>query len=195
MRKSIELGRAVLSTPAVNLELWLKTLITISPQQHCTDLEQHNAASLLDTLSSGKVWVGRGNGLYIELEITFRHRPVADEQLRQLSEGILAAPVSVCKASVDHSTYSEFRYGSSWAYNHHCPGTLCNHQESCASPSPTLVRTQHTQRNNVTEFCQALLARIYDRLKECLRCLLIRCFYLRISLSCSSERKLYLARD
>lgn len=113
MRKSIELGRAVLSTPAVNLELWLKTLITISPQQHCTDLEQHNAASLLDTLSSGKVWVGRGNGLYIELEITSRHRPVANEQLRRLSECILAAPVSACKASVAHSTYSEFRYGSS----------------------------------------------------------------------------------
>ncbi|KAJ4987220.1 hypothetical protein SVAN01_07231 [Stagonosporopsis vannaccii] len=93
MRWSIELGRAVLSTPAANLELWLRTLITISPQQQCTDLEQHNAASLLGILSSGKVWVGRGNGLYIDLDITFKHQPVADEQLRRLSEDILVAPV------------------------------------------------------------------------------------------------------
>lgn len=94
MHKSIELGRAVLSTAASDLELWLKTLITISPQQECTNFEQHNASSLLELLSSGEVWVGRGNGLYIELDLYLRGQPPANEQLRQLSEVILGATVS-----------------------------------------------------------------------------------------------------
>lgn len=95
MHRSIELGRAVLSAPAVNLELWLKTLITVSPQQQCTDFKQQNAASLLDTLSSGQVWVGRGNRLYIDLDITLQGQPATNNQLRQLSEAVLSAPVSV----------------------------------------------------------------------------------------------------
>lgn len=94
MHKSIELGRAVLSTSTSDLELWLKTLITISPQQECTNFDQHNVGSLLELLSSGEVWVGRGNGLYIELELTLRGQPPANEQLRQLSEVILGATVS-----------------------------------------------------------------------------------------------------
>lgn len=103
MYKLIELGRAVLSTSTTNLELWLKTLITISPGQECTHLgqrlEQHIATSLLDLLSSGEVWVGCGNGLYIDLIITFGGQPLADEQLRQLSECILVAPVRTLECS------------------------------------------------------------------------------------------------
>jgi hypothetical protein len=98
MRKSIELGRAVLSTSTANFELWLKTLITISPQQQCTNLEQRDAASILSFLSSGDVWVGRGNGLYIDLDITLSGKPLADKQLQQLSEAILEAPVSMFDA-------------------------------------------------------------------------------------------------
>lgn len=113
MHRSIELGRAVLSIPAASLELWLRTLITISPQQQCTDLKQYDTASLLDILSSGKVWVGRGNGLYIDLEVGFKHRPVADEQLRQLSEAILSAPVRICELSVNRIAYKKFRHGNS----------------------------------------------------------------------------------
>ncbi|KAF9693895.1 hypothetical protein EKO04_008392 [Ascochyta lentis] len=93
MHKSIELGRAVLSTSTTNHELWLKTLITISPQQQCTNIEQYDTASLLDYLSSGEAWVGRGNGLYIKFDFTFRGEPLADEQIRQLSKVILDAPV------------------------------------------------------------------------------------------------------
>jgi hypothetical protein len=98
MRKSVELGRAVLSTSTANLELWLRTLITISPQQQCTNLEQRDAASILSLLSSGDVWVGRGNGLYMDLDITLRGKPLADEQLQQLSEAMLEAPVSMFDA-------------------------------------------------------------------------------------------------
>lgn len=99
MPRSIELGRAVLSTSTANFELWLRTLITITPQQQCTNVEQRDATSILGLLSSGKVWVGRGNGLYIDLDLTSRGQPLADEQLQQLSEAILEAPVSTDNAS------------------------------------------------------------------------------------------------
>lgn len=95
MHKSIELGRAVLSTSFTNLELWLKTLIRISPQQECINFEQHNAISLSSLLSSGEVWVGRGNGLYIDLDLTFKGQPIADEQLQHLSKALLGAPVRI----------------------------------------------------------------------------------------------------
>jgi hypothetical protein len=84
----------VLSTSTANLELWLRTLITISPQQQCINLEQRDAASILSLLSSNEVWVGRGAGLYIDLDLTLRGQPLADEQLQQLSEALLEAPVS-----------------------------------------------------------------------------------------------------
>ncbi|KAJ8116280.1 hypothetical protein OPT61_g2257 [Boeremia exigua] len=93
MSRSIELGRAVLSTASANLELWLRTLITISPQQQCTDLAQHTGYTLLQYLSSGKLWVSLRNELYIGLEISFKGQPIADGQLRQLRDSILNAPV------------------------------------------------------------------------------------------------------
>lgn len=95
MHASIELGRAVIATSAADLELWCKTLITISPQQQCTKFEQHSAASLLELISSDKVWVGRGNGLHVDIDITFNGRPVGDAILRRLSDTILSAPVSL----------------------------------------------------------------------------------------------------
>ncbi|KAF3007834.1 hypothetical protein E8E13_010694 [Curvularia kusanoi] len=93
MHASIELGRAVIATSAADLELWCKTLITISPQQQCTNFEQHSAVSLLELISSDKVWVGRGNGLHVDLNITFNGQPVGDAMLRRLSDSILGAPV------------------------------------------------------------------------------------------------------
>ncbi|KZM19220.1 hypothetical protein ST47_g9590 [Ascochyta rabiei] len=110
MHKSIELGRAVLSTSTINFELWLKTSIKISPQQPCTNFEQHNAISLLNLLSSGEAWVGRGNGLYIDLDLTLRGQPLADEQVQQLSQAILDAPVwsQLClHSSIPHCTMRE----------------------------------------------------------------------------------------
>ena len=87
----------MLSTSAASLELWLRTLITITPQQ-CTNLELHDATPVLSLLSSGEVWVGRGNGLFIDLDLTLRGQPLSDEQLRELSEAILDAPVSTLNA-------------------------------------------------------------------------------------------------
>lgn len=96
-QKQIELGRAVLATSTADLELWCKTLITISSQQQDINLERHSAASLLELLSSDDVWVGRGNGLHVDLNITFNRQPIADMQLQQLSDAILDAPASSSK--------------------------------------------------------------------------------------------------
>jgi hypothetical protein len=93
-QNQIELGRAVLATSTADLELWCKTLITISSQQQDINLEHHSAASLLRLLSSDDVWVGRGNGLHIDLNITFDRQPIAEMQLQQLSDAILDAPAS-----------------------------------------------------------------------------------------------------
>ncbi|KAF2625536.1 hypothetical protein BU25DRAFT_473600 [Macroventuria anomochaeta] len=139
MHKSTELGRAVLSTSTANLELWLRTLITVSPQQHCTNLEQHDATSLLSLLSSGEVWVGRGNGLYIDLDITFKGQPLADEQLRQLSEAILDAPV-----------WDQLDLQLSLPYDTtHEPGKLriaVNHSSERAAPT---ARPRHQVLSNI----------------------------------------------
>lgn len=105
MRKSIELGRAVLSTSTANFELWLRTLITISPPQQRTNLEELDLLAALRLLSSGNVWLGRGNGLHMDLDITFRGQPLAGQQLQQLSGAIVEAPVSffdACSLSVTY---------------------------------------------------------------------------------------------
>lgn len=99
-QKQIELGRAVLATSTTDLDLWCKTLITISSQQQDINLERHSAASLLGLLSSNEVWVGRGNGLHIDLDITFDRQPIADVQLRQLSDAILDAPASTLQQPI-----------------------------------------------------------------------------------------------
>ncbi|CAO2658622.1 Nn.00g063450.m01.CDS01 [Neocucurbitaria sp. VM-36] len=77
----------------MHLELWLTTLITISPQQEDIDLQQLKPSQLLDLLSSGNVWVCRGSGSHIELLITVREEPLAHKQLQDLVESILQAPV------------------------------------------------------------------------------------------------------
>lgn len=99
-QKQIELGRAVLATSTTDLDLWCKTLITISSQQQDINLERHSEASLLGLLSSNEVWVGRGNGLHIDLDITFDRQPIADVQLRQLSDAILDAPASTLQQPI-----------------------------------------------------------------------------------------------
>lgn len=95
MSRLAELGRAVLCSPAQNLELWLTTLITVSPQQGDIDLQQLKPSQLLDFLSSGDVWVCRGSDMHLELLITLREEPLPHRQLQDLVENILQAPVSV----------------------------------------------------------------------------------------------------
>ena len=112
-QKQIELGRAVLVASTVDLELWCKTLITISSQQQDINLERHSAASLLGLLSSDEVWVCRGNGLHVDLDITFDRQPIADAQLWQLSDAILDAPASCSQQPIRIATKNcSYRYGS-----------------------------------------------------------------------------------
>jgi hypothetical protein len=94
MQRTIELGRAVLSLPSKKLELWLTTLITISPAQDATDLKHLSDNETIDLLASGSVWVERGNGMRLSLDITLHREPLPGDQLRQISDSIVNAPVS-----------------------------------------------------------------------------------------------------
>jgi hypothetical protein len=85
MSRVVELGRAVLASSTQNLELWLTTLITISPSQHSINLQ---------LLSSGDVWIGRGHGMCIELDLSLRGDQLPHQQFHDLINSILEAPVS-----------------------------------------------------------------------------------------------------
>ncbi|KAF2635993.1 hypothetical protein P280DRAFT_553338 [Massarina eburnea CBS 473.64] len=92
MSRTVELGRAVVSSTVTYQELWLTTLITLSPKQRSINLQHFSTTSLIDFLSSGDVWVERGNGMHLALEITSQSEPLDNEELQSLSEGITNAP-------------------------------------------------------------------------------------------------------
>ena len=94
MSRTIELGRAVLDSSTAKLQLWVTTLITISPQQDSTNVQHLSPQALLELLLSGNVWVGRGNGMHFVLEITANGEPVGSRHLGELAEQIINAPVS-----------------------------------------------------------------------------------------------------
>jgi len=94
MARTIEVGRAVLSCPTHALELWLTTLITVSPLQQSIDLQQLSPCDLLSLLASGTIWVGRGNGMRVEIEVTLRGEQLPPQQLQELVSSIISAPVS-----------------------------------------------------------------------------------------------------
>ncbi|KAH7094570.1 hypothetical protein FB567DRAFT_6487 [Paraphoma chrysanthemicola] len=91
--RTLEMGRAVLASSSQELELWLTTLITISPVQHSLDIQQLSPASLLDLLSSGTVWSGRGPGMRVKVTVSLRGEPLPNHQMRDLIFHILEAPV------------------------------------------------------------------------------------------------------
>jgi hypothetical protein len=94
MSRTIEVGRAVLTSSAQHQELWLRTLITISPSQHSIDLEQLSPHIILNLLSSGNVWVGRGHGMRVEIGLTWRGETFPQQELHELVNNIVQAPVS-----------------------------------------------------------------------------------------------------
>jgi hypothetical protein len=94
MSRTIELGRAVLDSSTAKLQLWVTTLITILPQQDSTDIQHLSSQALLDWLFSSNVWVGRGNGMHIVLELTANGEPVGSRHLGVLAQQIINAPVS-----------------------------------------------------------------------------------------------------
>ena len=95
MSRSIELGRAVLSSPATDHELWLTTFITISPKRDATYLQQLTSAEYLDALTSGTVWVSRGHDMHMEIKLSLRDEPLPNKQLQDLADAVLDAPVSI----------------------------------------------------------------------------------------------------
>ncbi|KAH8730219.1 hypothetical protein GQ44DRAFT_756698 [Phaeosphaeriaceae sp. PMI808] len=93
MTKAIEVGRAVLASSTQHLELWLTTLVTISPSQHLVDIQQLSSDSIFRLFSSGNVWVGRGKGMRMEIQLTLRGEPLSFGQLQNLTNNIIAAPI------------------------------------------------------------------------------------------------------
>jgi hypothetical protein len=94
MVRTVEVGRAVLASSTQHLELWLSTLITISPSQHSINVEQLSPHILLNFLSSGNVWVGRGRGLRVEIVLTLRGESFPQQAFQELMNIILQASVS-----------------------------------------------------------------------------------------------------
>jgi hypothetical protein len=95
MIRTVEVGRAVLASSTQNLELWFTTLIDISSSQQATNIETLSSLRLLQYLSSGNVWVGRGNGMRVELVLSVRGAPFPKRQLQELRDKITRAPVSL----------------------------------------------------------------------------------------------------
>jgi hypothetical protein len=94
MTKTIEVGRAVLTSSAHHQELWLRTLIIISSSQPSIDLEELAPYTILSLLSSGNVWIDCGYGMRIEIRLTWRGETFPQRELQELMNNILQAPVS-----------------------------------------------------------------------------------------------------
>ncbi|KAK7181542.1 hypothetical protein DPSP01_008937 [Paraphaeosphaeria sporulosa] len=99
MSRTIELGRAVIAMQAANIELWLTTLITLSPdlnnpaaQNISFDADNLEIDTLLDYMSSGNVWVKRGNDMHMSFNCTKLGQPLDSHGLQQLGDCIVNAP-------------------------------------------------------------------------------------------------------
>ncbi|KAF2266581.1 hypothetical protein CC78DRAFT_614767 [Lojkania enalia] len=88
MTRIVELGRAVLSLQSAQLQLWLTTLITVSPQRESINFWQLNDSALLDFLLSGDSWVCRGNGMYIQIQLSVQGEPLARADTDELAGNI-----------------------------------------------------------------------------------------------------------
>ncbi|EUC46881.1 hypothetical protein COCMIDRAFT_4030 [Bipolaris oryzae ATCC 44560] len=93
MLRSVELGRAVLHAPTAHHELWLTTLITISPKQDSPYLAQLTPVQCLEALASGSLWVDRGHDMHVDLQLTVNNKALPHKQLQILTNAILQAPV------------------------------------------------------------------------------------------------------
>ena len=93
MSRTVELGRAVLALPDVNLQLWLTTLITILPQSAATNIQQLRRSLLIDFLCSVDSWVCRGNECCINLDLTAQGEQFPGEEMDMLAMDLINAPV------------------------------------------------------------------------------------------------------
>ncbi|CAI6338226.1 unnamed protein product [Periconia digitata] len=92
MQRTVELVRAVISATEASLELWLTTYITLSPKQHCLDIEQLSAPALLNFLKSGEVWVYGTERMHLVLDISLRGEPMDLYDTKALAAAIVDAP-------------------------------------------------------------------------------------------------------
>ena len=90
----------MVALPSVDLELWLTTLITISPDtatypaQHQTiNLKNIEMIALLDYLSTGNVWVSRGTAMHMTFKLKKLEEPLSRQCLQHLGNSLINAPV------------------------------------------------------------------------------------------------------
>ncbi|ENI00666.1 hypothetical protein COCC4DRAFT_150283 [Bipolaris maydis ATCC 48331] len=93
MSRSVELGRAVLHAPAAHHELWLTTLITVSPKQDSPYLARLTSVQFREALASGLLWIDCGHDMHMNLELTVNNEALPHKQLQTLTNAILQAPV------------------------------------------------------------------------------------------------------
>lgn len=94
MSRSLELGRAVISSQIPSIELWLTTFITVSSQQGgINDVQRLTCSEILELLFSKSVWVSRANGTHMTLEITLNGEPLG-HNMEALAQSLIHAPVS-----------------------------------------------------------------------------------------------------
>ncbi|KAL6170732.1 hypothetical protein ACJQWK_03696 [Exserohilum turcicum] len=93
MSSLVELGRAVIDAPTTNHELWLTTLIAISPKQDAAYIAQLTPIQCLETLASGAFWVHRGHDMHMDLKLTLHNKALPHRQIQDLTQAILQAPI------------------------------------------------------------------------------------------------------
>ncbi|KAF2745686.1 hypothetical protein M011DRAFT_131926 [Sporormia fimetaria CBS 119925] len=93
MARTVELGRAVLGCVDAPVQLWVSTLITVSPLTEWINLQDRKYDEVLDYLVSGVPWVCRGRDLHAVLEVTEHGEPLEPVQRKRLEAGVLNAPV------------------------------------------------------------------------------------------------------
>ncbi|ORY09348.1 hypothetical protein BCR34DRAFT_372383 [Clohesyomyces aquaticus] len=93
MSRTVELGRAVLCSSSSQLQLWLKTLITLSPQQDATNLHHLDKNAFIEHLVEQNAWVCRGIGLHFTLQLSFQGKPLCRQEIGDLGRMILNAQV------------------------------------------------------------------------------------------------------
>ncbi|KAF2490684.1 hypothetical protein BU16DRAFT_131675 [Lophium mytilinum] len=85
MPDTVELGKLVLSYPKANLQLELTTSLTASHLESSIDIQQCHHRDILTLLTSKSVWVSRGCGLHLELQLEVEGRTLSDQDIETLT--------------------------------------------------------------------------------------------------------------
>ncbi|KAF2809347.1 uncharacterized protein BDZ99DRAFT_463185 [Mytilinidion resinicola] len=85
MPDAVELGQLVLSYPRANLQLELTASLTASHPESSIDIQQCPHRDILTLLTSKSVWVGRGCGLHLEIQLDVEGQRLGDHDLDTLT--------------------------------------------------------------------------------------------------------------